>query len=290
MLTTNPTKLSKSLTENDKRQELEEPLQVYKEPTLVNEIIYIILFRSSIVLFFQVLYNYPISLYTHVSFLILSYIQENLSFILRHIYLHVNFLYTKPTFNDMGIFCYTAYIHHYYNSLIFSQLEFMGYCNHYILSPVFILQISIIGYIMYYSGVNNTHIIIYTCYQILQNYLQAIVHLWYHTIKSKKLEHFGPLLYNIMLALESVKIISSEKHKLHHSHQIDNMEDVEVWNDLYLPPFVNNIGDTIFKYIVTLNKPNEEKLKTYMIIMITGLIIIILTITYICVFLCRVIM
>jgi hypothetical protein len=90
-----------------------------------------------------------------------------------------------------------------------------------------------------------------------------------------------------MLALEDVKIISSEQHKLHHNRLIDNMKDVEVWYDLYVPTVVNDVGTTIFKYIISLNNTNEEKLNTYKIIHSAGNIIIIFTITYISIFLCR---
>jgi len=314
--------------ENDKRLQLEKQLQIEKEPNLFDEIIYNIFYRVPITLLFSSILFSSTSIFTHANFILLSYIQEQLVFILGHISLHVNFLYSKPTINDMGHFCYIAYIHHYYNSLIFSQYNFLHYCIAYIAGTfkvkyfnineliyvlvlpiliyiiphngIFILlsavssyigltrlsQLSIVGYIMNYCGVSNTNIIIYSCYQILQIYLQAITHLWYHTVKSKKLQHFGPLLYNIMLTLEDVKIVSSEEHKLHHNHRIDNMEDVEVWYDLYVPSAVNDIGTIIFKYIVSLNTSNEEKLKTYKIIHGIGDIIVIFTITYICVFLC----
>lgn len=318
--------------ENEKRLELEKQLQIEKEHNLPNKIIYNIFYRVPITLLFSSILFSSTSIFTHANFILLSYIQEQLLFILGHISLHVNFLYSKPTINDMGYFCYIAYIHHYYNSLIFSQFDFLSYCSSYITKtfkvkylninellftlvvPVLIyiiphngifillsvvssyigltslLQLSIVGYIMNCFGISNTNIIIYSCYQILQFYLQAITHLWYHTLNSKKIQHFGPLLYITMLILEDIKIVSSEEHKLHHNHQIDNMEDVEVWYDLYVPSVVNDIGTIVFKHIVTLNKSTEEKLKTYKIIHGIGNLIIIFTITFVCVFLCRLIM
>jgi hypothetical protein len=127
-------------------------------------------------------------------------------------------------------------------------------------------QLSIVGHIMYWCGVNNKHIVIYTCYQILQSYLQAIVHLWYHTPVAQKQQHFGPLLYTILTNLEDANVISSEEHKLHHNHSRYNMEEVELWNVLYVPPVVNDIGTTIFKYIVTLNKSTGLFAEFYLII------------------------
>jgi hypothetical protein len=35
----------------------------------------------------------------------------------------------------MGIFSFTAYVHHYYNPLILSQINFYSYCNGYLESP-----------------------------------------------------------------------------------------------------------------------------------------------------------
>ena len=316
--------------ENEKRQALEKSLQLEKEPVLLNEIIYNIFYRVPIALIFSGILFSPSSIFTHASFIILSYIQENLIGILDRISLHLNILYSKPTINDMGFFYYTRYIHYYCNSLILSQYDFMYYCNslavagafkikyfninellYVLIIPVLIYiiphngiflmlsaatsysgltrlsQLSIVGYIMNSCGISNTNIIIYTCYQILQTYLQAITHLWYHTIKSKKLQHFGPILYNTMLSLEDVKIISSEQHKLHHNRLIDNVKDVEVWYDLYVPTVVNDVGTTIFKYIISLNNTNEEKLNTYKIIHSAGNIVVIFIITYISIFLCR---
>jgi hypothetical protein len=328
---TSITKLSKSLAENEKRLELEKQLQVEKEPTLLNEIIYNIFYRVPISLLFSSIMLYSEPIYTHVCFFILSYIQENLLFILGHISLHLNDLYVNPSLKDMGVFSLISYVHHYYNSFIFSQYNFISYCNGYIIvnfkytynvnellylvllpiltyvisnNGMFVMlsaatsyigltrlsQLSIVGHIMYWCGVNNKHIVIYTCYQILQSYLQAIVHLWYHTPGAHKPQHFGPLLYTILTNLEDVNVISSEEHKLHHKHNRYNTEEVEMWNVLYVPPVVNDIGTTIFKYIMTLNKSTEEKLKTYKIIHAAGNLIIIFGITYVCVFLCRVIM
>ena len=44
----------------------------------------------------------------------------------------VIFNYTKPSINDMGLFTFIAYIHHYVNPLILSQMNFYSYCNQYI--------------------------------------------------------------------------------------------------------------------------------------------------------------
>lgn len=325
---TSITKLSKSLAENEKRLELEKQLQVEKEPTLLNEIIYNIFYRVPISLLFSSIIFSSVPIYTHVCLFILSYIQENLLFILGHISLHLNDLYVNPSLKDMGVFSLISYVHHYYNSFIFSQYNFLSYCNGYIivnfkytynvnellylvLLPIFtyiipnngiflmlsaassyigltrLSQLSIVGHIMYCCGVNTKYTVIYTCYQILQSYLQAIVHLWYHTPGAEKQQHFGPLVYSILLYIEEVKLISSEEHKLHHSHNRHNMEDTDLWNVLYVPPSINDLGTAIFRYIISLNKTDEEKLKTYKLIHSAGNLVIIFTITFVCVILSK---
>ena len=59
-----------------------------------------------------------------------------------------------------------------------------------------------------------------------------------------------------MLFLEDVKIVSIEEHKIHHKHRLYNIENDEVWYNLYVPKPINNIGTRIFKYIVSLNTSN----------------------------------
>jgi hypothetical protein len=66
-----------------------------------------------------------------------------------------------------------------------------------------------------------------------------------------------------MSFLEKIQIVSSKTHKIHHKHRLHNLTDVEVWYDLYVPSFMNNYADNIFKYIINLNLENDVKIKIY---------------------------
>jgi hypothetical protein len=84
-----------------------------------------------------------------------------------------------------------------------------------------------------------------------------------------------------MSCLEKIQIVSSKTHKIHHKHRLHNLTDVEVWNDLYVPSFMNNCADNIFKYITNLNVENDVKIKIYKRIKRVLYFIVIINFTYI---------
>ncbi len=129
-------------------------------------------------------------------------------------------------------------------------------------------------------SISNISICIYISYQILQRYFQIITHLWYHTPKSNRKTHFGLFLWYIMSFLENIKLISSDIHKIHHKHHLHNLNEVELWYDLYIPSFINDIADYIFKSIVNSDVTNDYKLKIYDIIQIISYLIIAFVFTY----------
>ena len=138
---------------------------------------------------------------------------------------------------------------------------------------------------MKYYNVDNIHISIYILYQLFHIYLQAITHLWYHTLESNKKQHFGFFLFYVMSFLEKIQIVSSKTHKIHHKHNLHNLTDVEVWYDLYVPSFMNSCADNIFKYITNLNLENIVKIKMYKKIKRYLYFIVIISFTYISLFL-----
>ena len=115
---------------------------------------------------------------------------------------------------------------------------------------------------MKYYNVNNINISIYLCYQMIHGYLQALTHLWYHTLKSNRKDHFGILLFYLMSFLEKIQVVSSKQHKKHHGHHLHNLTEVEIWNDLYIPQFLNTFIDNIFKYTIQSNI-NPVKVRLY---------------------------
>jgi hypothetical protein len=69
-----------------------------------------------------------------------------------------------------------------------------------------------------------------------------------------------------MSFLEKIQIVSSKTHKIHHKHRLHNLTDVEVWNNLYIPLFINTCADNVFKYIIQLNNKNNDQIKMYNIL------------------------
>ena len=284
-------------------------LDIVEKNLFLHKILYNFFYRFPFTLIMYITAFYPTSFYYHVVCFFFTYVQEQILFMLGHLKLHIKFNQSKPTIDDMGLFCYgMGYLHHYYNSLIFSQINFYSYCNQYLdrhftkssfinqyksftlnilcfFVPImyFIIpdnynllllgllthKLGFIRYYFFYTillmkyyNVNNINISIYLCYQMIHIYLQAITHLWYHTLKYNRKHHFGILLFYSMTFLEKIQVISCKQHKKHHGHHLHNLTDVEIWNDLYIPRFLNTFIDNIFKYCIQSNI-NQVKVKLY---------------------------
>lgn len=65
-----------------------------------------------------------------------------------------------------------------------------------------------------------------------------------------------------MSFLEKIQVVSSKQHKKHHGHHLHNLTEVEIWNDLYIPQFLNTFIDNIFKYTIQSNI-NPVKVRLY---------------------------
>lgn len=284
-------------------------LYLFERNHLLNLIVYTIFFRISFMIFLYVSVFYPISFYSHIICFIVSYTQEQILFMLGHMALHMNFNYVN--FDKMGVFCKTAYVHHYFDSLIFPKINFYNYCTIYLTSSsstnnlllndkysisktqfviitmfffvpwkYIVIYLSLLTsnlgltrltifcihiYLMKLYNIDNLYIIYFLLYVNFNIYLQALTHLWYHTLETKKRSHFGTFLFYIMCFLENINIVSSETHKLHHNHRIHNLTEVEVWNDLYVPSFINSLFDIIFQSFIKLNIKNANKLLLFRI-------------------------
>lgn len=281
-------------------------LGIVEKNLFLHKIVYNFFYRFPFTLIMYITAFYPTSLYYHVVCFFLTYVQEQILFMLGHLKLHIKFNYSKPTIDDMGLLCYgIGYLHHYYNSLLYSRMNFYSYCNQYLdrqhqtssfinqyksfklnvlcfFIPMYfiipnnynLLYLSLLTYnlgfirhyffytiiIMKYYNVNNINIFIYLCYQMIHGYLQAITHLWYHTLKSNRKHHLGRPLFYLMTCLEKIEVISSKQHKNHHGHHLHNLNEVEIWNDLYVPQFFNTFIDSIFKYTT---QSNYVKVRLY---------------------------
>jgi hypothetical protein len=302
-------------------------LEVTEKYLFLHKILYNFFWRVPMVSMIYIIVFYPTSFYYHINCFIITYLQEQIIFMISHIALHMNFNYAKPSINDMGLFTFLAYIHHYTNPLILSQLNFYSYCNQYIestgiktsiinqhksftkniiclfipfyffiptnynllylLTLTYSLKLSqitlliIIVNLMKSYNIDNIHISIYIIYKIFHTYLQAITHLWYHTLESNKKQHFGLFLFYVMSFLEKIQIVSSKTHKIHHKHGLHNLKDVEVWYDLYIPSFMNTCADNIFKNIINLNVENDVKIKISLIIKTVMVFTVVISFTYV---------
>jgi hypothetical protein len=86
-------------------------------------------------------------------------------------------------------------------------------------------------------------------YHILFQYFQALVHMWYHVPLSKDKKHLGIILYNICSFLEYICIFDKITHRIHHKHDINSLHETEIWSDMKVPQFVENIASNIWDHV-----------------------------------------
>ena len=74
-----------------------------------------------------------------------------------------------------------------------------------------------------------------------------MLHLWYHVPKKHRKSYLY-YSYPFFQCLETLKIISTEHHKKHHEHRLNNIEKTVIWTDLpqflfedYLESLCNNV-------------------------------------------------
>jgi hypothetical protein len=97
-------------------------------------------------------------------------------------------------------------------------------------------------------------------YHLIMQYFQGLAHLWYHTPNKSRKSNYGFFLYNICTMLEYFTIFDTNKHKIHHNHNLTTVNDVEMWYDMRMPEFLNIFIDKIWKFMLTLHVKDQTKM------------------------------
>jgi hypothetical protein len=63
-----------------------------------------------------------------------------------------------------------------------------------------------------------------------------------------------------MVPLEMIGVVSTETHKRHHQHNLQAIDDAEIWFDLWVPSFINQFFETYWKYLLTLYVKNQQNM------------------------------
>lgn len=287
--------------------------KIYSNNTTFNYIFYNIVFRVPLIIVF--VKGKDVRLSMHLLLIFISYVLDQIIFFTGHISLHVNFIKHKNNYDNFGSYLGVAFIHHYYDPIIFHKLNFYNLTNSFLMTPFqkqyflldennkylnyiglgfylflcskmnfdnILLLCTFVCYILkidrlvrinifsivsnHFNLLNKEEIIIFYCYQILVLLLQKTTHIWYHTPFKMRRVKFN-ISYYFYIFLENIGIISTIEHKKHHLHDINNLEKAELWNDIYVPKFINDYAEKYWQYkINNLNKSNNKiicKLKNY---------------------------
>jgi hypothetical protein len=275
--------------------------------SFVLNILYLFSYHIPFFIIMHFLFISPISYFTHICYIIVTYFVDNILFIIGHLSLHASFIETDTVnLQHLPTFTLIAYLHHYHNPLIFSAMKFREYMLAYIgsfsyvhnnfvsifnyffafiiLSFYFSVNINIILvvilYATYYLGlykwlvncliylfckdiIGENNALLYVCYSFLMLYVQGLVHLWYHTKVSQRQTHFGKILFIMMTLMEKINLISTETHKIHHSHNYKNIQDSELWNDLWVPNIFNTYAEQMWNEMVNVYVSGKRNMETY---------------------------
>jgi len=113
-------------------------------------------------------------------------------------------------------------------------------------------------WLYYYSITDHfNNSLLFLSYVIINNLLQSLSHNWYHTYNKDKYEYYGFFLFYLSNLMEFIGIFDNKEHHNHHKHQIDDMNNVETFNNMYMPRFIIKLYDKIWKNIY------EKDMKTF---------------------------
>ncbi len=93
------------------------------------------------------------------------------------------------------------------------------------------------------------------------DYVQSLAHAWYHTPNNKRRSHFG-ILYYLCTFLEYVTILSTERHRSHHRHDLNSLDEVRIWSDFRFPLFVERHTEDIWTYLKKIYVKGETRMDT----------------------------
>jgi len=168
-----------------------------------------------------------------------SYVINNLLFLTGHSRLHASFIELRE--DQMNVLCHHSFIHHYRNTRVYHE-TWLETRMAYFIDPRtifgrafngFVVAVPIISVILY--RMNPILGITFFSSQYFAELLQSTIHEWYHNpVRNRKAFYSFPVYWSLTF-LEKIGLASTKHHMVHHRHQLPNLEEVDVWLDLYVP-------------------------------------------------------
>lgn len=170
-----------------------------------------------------------VTVWENLGIALVLYVFQQWMFMSTHIYLHACFIEMKV--EDLATGGLLAYWHHYKDVRVFQQhsvkyrlayfSKYMWLQHLYVFTPQFILNPRLALTVMFW-WITWTH-------------TQACVHEWYHVRRKERFQHFGPVWFVWLSALEAMRFIDTQEHRKHHGHDLTSLPDVEQWSDMLIP-------------------------------------------------------
>jgi hypothetical protein len=226
--------------------------------------LYSLLLLSSISGLIYSLYASPLFV---LMMLPVGFVFSNLNFVIGHGRFHASFIEVPEA--RMNVVCHHAFIHHYRNIGVFHETWLETRVSYFIDARAgvgrtalgFLVLLPVIAVILY--QINPVLGIAYLSTQYLVELLQSTIHEWYHNpVRNRKAFYSFPV-YWALTFLEKVGIASTKQHTIHHRNQLSNLDDVDLWQDLYMP-FGEILPSWLWKNALARYVPGKTYMSDYM--------------------------
>ncbi|MER9117110.1 hypothetical protein NKH93_10835 [Mesorhizobium sp. M0954] len=226
-------------------------------------ILYILIVCSAFVGTLYCFYANPVFF---VAILPVCYIVNNIAFLTVHSKLHASFIELPE--KDMGVICHNSFIHHYRNIRIYHQ-KWLETRLAYFMDPRIVFDGAFIGFFVLLPLISLFLFLIdpilgiaFVSTQCLAQLLQATIHEWYHNPVSNRKNFYNPLVYWTFTVLEKLGVASTKRHLGHHRHNLHNLDEVDVWLDLWMP-FGERVTSRLWKVALTKYIPGQSQMTRY---------------------------
>ena len=195
-----------------------------------------------------------------------SYVFNNLLFLVNHSRLHASFIELPE--ENMSVICHHAFIHHYRNTRVFHETWLETRMSYFIDARTifdrafrgFFLFIPLISVLLY--QIAPVLGIAFFSSQFLAELLQSTVHEWYHNPARTRKAFYSFPVYWFFALLEKTGLASTRRHMLHHRHHLPTLDKVERWLDLYIP-FGETLASRFWKQALSRHVPGKARMTEF---------------------------
>jgi hypothetical protein len=196
----------------------------------------------------------------------LSYVINNLLFVIGHSRLHASFIEMPE--GEMNVLCHNSFIHHYRNPRVYHEKWLETRMSYFVDARTFFarefrgfdLYIPFISLILYL--INPVLGIAFFSSQYFTELLQSTIHEWYHNPVMNRKTFYSFPVYWALTFLEKTGLASTKHHAAHHRQQLPTLDKVEVWLDLYVP-FLETATARMWKNALARYVPGQRNMTVY---------------------------